>query len=159
MSDETLQDLAAHLTEAHADLVIGTEIAFGELTVEIAASSAPRFFEALKSDRNCLFSTLVDITAVDHPERDRRFDLVWHLLSMYRNHRLRVRAQVRVDEVVPSICDIHAAANWYEREVFDMFGIFFSGHPDLRRILTDYGFRGHPSAQGLPDHRLHRGPL
>ncbi|MBF9032195.1 NADH-quinone oxidoreductase subunit C [Rhodobacterales bacterium HKCCE3408] len=150
MSDASLQELADHLAEKQPDMLAGHSIAFGELTVEIAAADAPRVFEFLRADRTTRFSTLIDITAVDYPQREKRFDLVWHLLSMYRNHRIRVKAQVRADEIVPSITGIFPAADWYEREVFDMFGIFFSGHGDLRRILTDYGFRGHPLRKDFP---------
>ncbi|MBO6602912.1 MAG: NADH-quinone oxidoreductase subunit C [Roseicyclus sp.] len=150
MSDDALRELADHIAEKQADAVIGTDIDFGELTVEITATEVESFVEFLKNDRSCGFSTLVDITAVDYPTRDKRFDLVWHFLSMYQNHRIRIRAHVRADQIVPSITSVHPSANWYEREVFDMFGILFSGHPDLRRILTDYGFRGHPLRKDFP---------
>jgi len=86
----------------------------------------------------------------DHPARETRFDLVYHFLSMYRNQRIRLKAAVREDEVVPSLTDVHSSANWFEREIFDMFGLIFSGHPDLRRILTDYGFRGYPLRKDFP---------
>ena len=145
-----LTELADYLTEKQPEVVMGHATAFGDLTVEITAPDAPRFFEFLKADKSCAFSTLIDITAVDYPTRERRFDLVWHVLSMYRNQRLRVRAQVREGDIVPSITGTHPSANWYEREVFDMFGILFSGHPDLRRLLTDYGFRGHPLRKDFP---------
>ena len=92
----------------------------------------------------------MDITAVDHPGRDRRFDVVYHFLSMYQNHRIRLRLAIREEDTVPSITGIHAAAGWYEREVYDMFGILFTGHADLRRLLTDYGFRGHPLRKDFP---------
>ena len=145
-----LTELAAYLAEKQPDVVAGHSVDHGELTVEITVQDAPAFFEFLRSDRTCAFSTLVDITGVDYPTREKRFDLVWHLLSMYRNHRIRVKAQVREGDIVPSIIGTHSSANWYEREVFDMFGILFSGHPDLRRILTDYGFRGHPLRKDFP---------
>ena len=103
-----------------------------------------------RTDPTCRFTTLIDITAVDNPARPARFDLVVHLLSMYRNQRIRVKAELREDEIAPSLTGIFPGANWYEREVFDMFGILFSGHPDLRRILTDYGFRGHPLRKDFP---------
>ncbi|MEL6127457.1 MAG: NADH-quinone oxidoreductase subunit C, partial [Pseudomonadota bacterium] len=96
------------------------------------------------------FTTLVDITAVDYPERERRFEVVYHFLSMTQNQRIRVKAAVREREILPSITGIHPSANWFEREVFDMYGVMFSGHPDLRRILTDYGFRGHPLRKDFP---------
>jgi NADH-quinone oxidoreductase subunit C len=150
MTNEALRELAEYISERMPDAVRGTSITNGELNVEISASEAADFIEFLKSDRSCAFSTLVDITAVDWPQRDRRFDVVWHFLSMYQNHRIRVRAAVRDDDIVPSIVDVHASAGWFEREVYDMFGIIFSGNPDLRRILTDYGFRGHPLRKDFP---------
>ncbi|MFV0243532.1 MAG: NADH-quinone oxidoreductase subunit C [Qingshengfaniella sp.] len=149
MSD-ALQELAADLELRRADSVVATDIAFGELTVQVTLASLPGFLEFLKTDQTCRFSSLVDITAVDYPARERRFDVVYHLLSMYQNQRIRVRVEVREDEMVPSAVDIYPAANWFEREVFDMFGLLFSGHPDLRRLLTDYGFRGHPLRKDFP---------
>lgn len=147
---EALKDLAAHIEAKRPADVVSTEIAFGELTVTISLSSAPDFIEFLLNDENCKFSTVVDITAIDWPQRPARFDMVWMFLSMYRNQRIRVKAAVREDEMVPSIVDVHPSANWFEREIFDMFGILFSGHPDLRRILTDYGFRGFPLRKDFP---------
>ena len=147
---EQLRELAAHIEAARPDCVVGTDIAFDELTVTVTPASLLAFSEFLKTDQTCRFSTLVDITAVDYPARDRRFDVVYHFLSMYQNHRVRVRVQVREDEMVPSLVSVYPAADWFEREVFDMFGLLFSGHPDLRRILTDYGFRGHPLRKDFP---------
>ena len=149
MSD-ALNELGALIALKRPDCVLGHEVAFGELTVDVVPGSLVEFVEFLKSDSACRFSTLVDITAVDHPERPARFDVVYHFLSMYQNQRIRVKAAVREDEMVPSIVSVHPSANWFEREVFDMFGILFSGHPDLRRILTDYGFRGHPLRKDFP---------
>ncbi|HBU14842.1 MAG TPA: NADH-quinone oxidoreductase subunit C [Gemmobacter sp.] len=147
---EALTQLAEHLTLKRPQAVIAAEVAFGELNVEVALSQLVQFIDFLKTDSSCRFSTLVDITAVDHPERPARFDVVYHFLSMYQNQRIRVKVAVREDEMVPSITPVHTAANWFEREVFDMFGILFSGHPDLRRILTDYGFRGYPLRKDFP---------
>jgi NADH-quinone oxidoreductase subunit C len=147
---EALQELAAHIAERQSDAVIGHVITHGELTVEVALAEIDSFVEFLKADRACAFSTLVDITGVDWPERERRFDVVYHFLSMYQNHRIRVKVAVREEDVVPSIVGVHPSAGWYEREVYDMFGILFSGNPDLRRILTDYGFRGHPLRKDFP---------
>jgi NADH-quinone oxidoreductase subunit C len=147
---EALQELAAHIAFKQADAVVATSVAFGELTVEVQASQIETVVEFLRTDSACRFSSLVDITAIDHPERAQRFDVVYHFLSMYQNHRIRLKAAVDEDEMVPSIHTIHPSANWFEREVFDMFGILFSGHPDLRRILTDYGFRGHPLRKDFP---------
>ncbi|WP_298257161.1 NADH-quinone oxidoreductase subunit C [uncultured Litoreibacter sp.] len=145
-----LQELAAHIELKRPDCVLTTEIAFDELTVHIAPSSLIAFSEFLKTDRACRFSTMVDITAVDYPTREQRFEVVYQYLSMYQNHRIRVKVATREDEIVPSLCDVYPAANWFEREIFDMFGIMFSGHPDLRRILTDYGFRGYPLRKDFP---------
>jgi NADH-quinone oxidoreductase subunit C len=106
--------------------------------------------EFLRDDASCRFTSRVDITAIDHPDRAARFDMVYHFLSMYQNHRIRLKVAVRAEDMVPSVHTLHPSANWFEREVFDMFGILFSGHPDLRRILTDYGFRGHPLRKDFP---------
>lgn len=147
---EAMNELAAHLTRRRPDAVQAATVAFGELTVEVTLPHLLGMVDFLKTDTTCRFTTLIDITAVDHPERPRRFDMVYHFLSMYRNHRIRVKVQVGADEMVPSLVSLHPSANWFEREVFDMFGILFSGHPDLRRILTDYGFRGHPLRKDFP---------
>ncbi len=147
---EALSELAALLELKRQDAVISTHLAFGELTVTVQLAHLTSFVEFLKTDSACRFSTLVDITAVDHPEAEKRFEVVYHFLSMYQNIRLRVKVAVGEEEMVPSIHTIHPSANWVEREVFDMFGILFSGHPDLRRILTDYGFRGHPLRKDFP---------
>ena len=147
---EALTELATHIELKRSDCVIGSEIAFGELTLDVTLSGLVTLVGFLRNDANCKFSTLVDATAVDYPGREARFDVVYHLLSMYRNHRIRLRVAVREDQMVPSITAIYPAANWLEREIFDMFGITFSGHPDLRRILTDYGFRGHPLRKDFP---------
>jgi len=149
MSD-ALNELGAHVEARRPDCVLSWAVARGELTLEVSAASLVSFVEFLKSDRNCRFSTLVDITAVDYPEREARFDVVYHFLSMYENQRIRLKVAAREDDMLPSITDIHPSANWFEREVFDMFGILFKGHPDLRRILTDYGFRGHPLRKDFP---------
>jgi NADH-quinone oxidoreductase subunit C len=147
---EQLEELAAHVALRQPDLVSGHTITHGELTLEVGATDVPAMVEFLKTDEQCRFASLVDITAIDYPGDDRRFCVVYHFLSMYLNHRIRLKARIRPDEIVPSITDLHPSANWFEREVFDMFGILFSGHPDLRRILTDYGFRGHPLRKDFP---------
>ncbi|KEO61483.1 NADH-quinone oxidoreductase subunit C [Thioclava indica] len=150
MDDTALHELAAHIEMKRPDDVISSDVAFGELTITISVQSAASFAEFLRDDKNCLFSSLVDITAVDWPERPERFDMVWHFLSMYRNQRIRIKAAIREETMVPSLTSVHPCADWFEREVFDMFGILFSGHPDLRRLLTDYGFRGHPLRKDFP---------
>ena len=147
---EALQELAAHISYKQPEAVLSSTVAFGELTLDVAAGQLEALVEFLRTDSTCRFSSLVDITAIDHPERAERFDVVYHFLSMYQNHRIRLKLAVSEDEMVPSLVSIHPSANWFEREVFDMFGILFSGHPDLRRILTDYGFRGFPLRKDFP---------
>ncbi len=147
---EALKELGAQLELKRADCVLSWDVTHDELNVDVAPSNLVEFIEFLKADRSCQFSTLVDITGVDYPERAKRFDVVYHFLSMYQNQRIRLRVSIREDDMVPSIVDVHPSANWFEREVFDMFGILFSGHPDLRRILTDYGFRGYPLRKDFP---------
>ena len=149
MSD-ALQELGTHIEMKRTDCVLSWEVANDELTVTVSPSNLVSFVEFLKTDGSCQFSTLVDIAGVDYPSRQKRFDVVYHFLSMYQNHRIRLRIQVREEDMVPSIISVHPSSNWFEREVFDMFGILFSGHPDLRRILTDYGFRGYPLRKDFP---------
>ena len=149
MSD-ALNELGQHIAARRPECVLAWDVTHDELNVDVAPASIEDFVEFLKADRNCRFSTLVDITGVDYPGREKRFDVVYHFLSMYRNQRIRLRLSIREDEMVHSITAIHPSANWFEREVFDMFGILFTGHPDLRRILTDYGFRGHPLRKDFP---------
>ncbi len=145
-----MTELGSYLEAKRPDCVLAWDVTQDELNVDVAPSSLTGFVEFLKTDATCKFSTLVDITGVDYPGRSKRFDVVYHMLSMYQNHRIRLRVSIREDQMVPSIVDIHPSANWFEREVFDMFGILFSGHPDLRRILTDYGFRGYPLRKDFP---------
>ena len=147
---EALQELAALIELKQPEAVQSSAIAFGELTLTVNLANLEGLVECLRDDPAFRFSSLVDITAIDFPERAQRFDMVYQFLSMYRNHRVRLKVAVREDEMVPSLVDVFPAANWFEREVFDMFGILFSGHPDLRRILTDYGFRGHPLRKDFP---------
>jgi|TARA_R110000787_G_scaffold13280_3_gene41852 NADH-quinone oxidoreductase subunit C len=145
-----MNELGQHLELKRHDCVLGWVVAHDELTVTVALSSIVGFVDFLKTDPACRFSSLVDITAVDHPQRPKRFEVVYHFLSMYQNQRIRLKVDVREEEMVPSIIGVHPSSNWFEREVFDMFGILFSGHPDLRRLLTDYGFRGHPLRKDFP---------
>lgn len=147
---DALTELGDYLATKRHECVIGWDVTQGELNVDVTPSNIGAFAEFLKSDPTCRFTSLVDITAVDHPERPKRFVVVYHLLSMWQNHRIRLRVAIRDDDIVPSIVTVYPAANWFEREVFDMFGILFSGHPDLRRILTDYGFRGYPLRKDFP---------
>ena len=143
-----LTDLAAALS-TRAGVISAVE-AFGELTVTVSLGNLLDLMAHLKADPSTRMTSLVDITAVDHPERADRFDVVYHLLSMYTNGRIRVKAHVADTAMVPSLISVYPAANWFEREVYDLFGMIFDGHPDLRRILTDYGFRGHPLRKDFP---------
>jgi NADH-quinone oxidoreductase subunit C len=149
MSD-ALKELGTHIELKRPDCVLAWNVEMDELTLEVTPSNIADLVEWLRTDANCRFSTLVDITGVDYPSRSKRFDVVYHFLSMYQNQRIRLRVSLREDEMVPSITNVHPSANWFEREVFDMFGIIFSGHPDMRRILTDYGFRGYPLRKDFP---------
>ena len=145
-----LTELGNHIAAKRGDCVLSWALSHNELTLEVPPSTLLGLVDFLKPDAACKFSTLVDITAVDHPERVKRFDIIYHLLSMYQNQRVRLRVAIRENEMLPSIIPVHPSANWFEREVFDMFGVIFSGHPDLRRLLTDYGFRGHPLRKDFP---------
>ena len=147
---EALKDLAEYVEQKRSDCVISWDVKNGELNISVAPSNIASFVEFLRSDNRCKFSTLVDITGVDYPDRTKRFDVVYHLLSMYQNHRIRLKVSIRESEAVQSIVSVHPSANWFEREVFDMFGILFRDHPDLRRILTDYGFQGFPLRKDFP---------
>jgi NADH-quinone oxidoreductase subunit C len=129
-------------------LIATADVLFGELTL---TGPAPRIVEALTVLRDKHgFQQLIDLAGADYPERERRFDVVYHLLSMTRNLRVRLKIQTDEDTAVPSVVGVFPAADWYEREAFDMYGIFFENHPDLRRILTDYGFHGHPLRKDFP---------
>ena len=154
-----LEDLARHIEGLLDGKVVRRHIALAELTVVVAPEQIVSVLTALRDDSQCQFEQLIDICGVDYPERAKRFDVVYHLLSPRRNQRIRIKCETDDDTPVPRVIDVFPAANWYEREAYDMYGILFSGHPDLRRILTDYGFQGYPAAQGLPAHRLRRGAL
>ena len=147
---ERLSELAGHIAQGLPDAKLDATIAFGELTVVCEAGDLPALQAFLRDDPQCRFVCLIDICGVDYPSRDRRFDIVYHLLSPYRNLRIRVKLSIAADTPVPSVVPIFPAANWFEREAFDLYGVLFSGHPDLRRILTDYGFSGHPMRKDFP---------
>ncbi len=125
-------------------------VAYGELCLAADAAGIIDLLKVLHDDADCRFVCFTDITAVDYPEREKRFDVVYHLLSPYKNTRVRVKVQTDEATAVPSAIPVFPAADWFEREVYDLYGIVFSGHPDLRRILTDYGFQGHPLRKDFP---------
>ena len=147
---EALKDLAAVLEAKQSDAVVATSIDFGELTVVVTNAGLLDFVGFLKVNSACQFTTLVDITAVDYPGREKRFEVVYHFLSMVVNQRIRVKVNIEEGELVETITPLHACANWFEREVFDMYGVVFANHPDMRRLLTDYGFEGHPLRKDFP---------
>jgi NADH-quinone oxidoreductase subunit C len=147
---ESLKALNAHITGKLGPAVVASLIAYGELTIEIDPEQILKALRFLRDDAECRFVCFIDICGADYPERDERFDVVYHLLSPYKNQRIRVK--VRTDEAtpVPSSISVFPAADWFERETFDLYGVLFTGHPDLRRILTDYGFSGHPLRKDFP---------
>lgn len=147
---EALAELGEMIAAAQADAVADHTVTHGELTITSTVTGLRLLVVHLRDNAACAFTTMIDITAVDYPEREDRFEVVYHFLSMQQNQRVRVKIHVAEDEIVPSINDLHPSANWFEREVFDMYGVMFSGHPDLRRILTDYGFRGYPLRKDFP---------
>ena len=148
--DEALNDLEDFLQSKFSDEITSTDISYDQLTVNINVSSLEQITSFLKLNSVCLFRTLIDITAVDYPEEEYRFQLIYHYLSMHQNFRIRIKILVKDEDIVPSITSVFPAANWFEREVFDMYGILFGSHPDMRRLLTDYGFRGHPLRKDFP---------
>ena len=148
--DEALKELSDTIQAALPDQVIETQIAHGELAVMVSAQSIVKVLGFLRDNANCQFSMLVDVCGVDYPEREQRFEVVYNLLSLEQNQRIRVKASVAENESIPSAVGVYSSANWWEREAWDLYGIFFSEHPDLRRILTDYGFEGHPLRKDFP---------
>jgi NADH-quinone oxidoreductase subunit C len=145
-----LEDLARHIEGLLDAKVVRRHIALGELTVVVVPEQIVSVLAAMRDDSQCQFEQLIDICGVDYPERERRFDVVYHLLSPWQNRRIRVRVKTDEATPVPSAVTVFPAANWFEREAYDLYGILFSGHPDLRRILTDYGFEGHPLRKDFP---------
>ena len=142
-----LAELGTYISDR---LNVTNVMSFGELTLHAEAVSINDVLMFLRDDSECRFVCFIDICGADYPEREKRFDVVYHLLSPYKNQRVRVKVQADENTQVPSAIPSFPAANWYERETFDLYGILFSGHPDLRRILTDYGFSGHPLRKDFP---------
>lgn len=148
--EDLVKSLSDHILLKRGGFGLTAKIKHGELTIDATPDTIIGLLLFLRDDQVCRFSTLVDICGADYPARARRFDVVYHLLSMYRNQRVRVKLQVDEHTPVPSALAVWPAANWFEREAFDMYGIQFSDHPDLRRILTDYGFTGFPLRKDFP---------
>lgn len=145
-----LADLAETINLSLPDDVISSAVEGGDLVVNVQRPSIVKVLTFLRDDSNCQFTQLVDICGVDYPEREERFDVVYHLLSMTQNLRVRVKVTATEDTPVLTVAEVYSCADWFEREVWDMYGVFFSNHPDLRRILTDYGFDGHPQRKDFP---------
>jgi NADH-quinone oxidoreductase subunit C len=148
--DETLDTLGKTIAGALSSSVTGYAVAYRELTVTVQANDIVSVMRFLRDDPHCLFWNFVDLTAVDWPGRERRFDVVYHLLSPKHNLRVRVKAETDETTAVPSIIEVFPGVDWFERETYDLYGIVFAGHPDMRRILTDYGFEGHPLRKDFP---------
>ena len=145
-----LQELGDHIAASLGPALVDRALAFGELTLHAQASDIVYVLAFLRDDPRCRFVSFIDICGADYPGREKRFDVVYHLLSPKLNHRIRVKVETDETTPVPSAIELFPAANWFEREAYDLYGILFSGHPDLRRILTDYGFQGHPLRKDFP---------
>jgi len=148
--DETLTELGEYISLKLGEAVEGFKVAFGELTLVAKRDEIVTVMRMLHDDTRCRFINITDIAGVDYPGRAERFEVVYHLLSPMQNLRVRVKVSTDADSLVPSVTDLFPGADWFEREAYDMYGILFSGHPDLRRILTDYGFDGHPLRKDFP---------
>ncbi|MBY5542223.1 NADH-quinone oxidoreductase subunit C [Rhizobium leguminosarum] len=147
---EALTELASYLDEARGNLIAASQMKYGELTLTTTGENLVALLTFLRDDAKCGFVNLIDICGVDWPQRELRFDVVYHLLSPKKNLRIRVKVATDEDTPVPSACPVYPGADWFERETWDMYGVLFTGHPDLRRILTDYGFEGHPLRKDFP---------
>lgn len=151
MADENaLEELGQHLASVLSDQVLATSIVHNELMVSVPAEHIIKVVTLLRDDPMCLFKVLIDICGTDFPERPKRFEVVYNLLSLVHNQRIRIKVEADDNMPVPSITGVHNSANWFEREIWDMYGVMFSDHPDLRRLLTDYGFEGHPLRKDFP---------
>jgi NADH-quinone oxidoreductase subunit C len=149
MSD-VYRELADYITASLGSAIQHSEVRLGELMLTVEPAQIVQVVTFLRDDKNCLFKLLLDVCGVDFPDRDLRFDVVYNLLSIKHNYRIRVKAAVAEDAAIPSVVGVFSTAGWFEREAYDMFGIFFDGNPDLRRILTDYGFEGHAFRKDFP---------
>lgn len=147
---EALEELGGYVTSHLKRDLLHREIRYGELMITVKRDAIAGVLKTLRNDANSLFQMLIDITAVDYPEREERFEVVYNLLSLKRNQRIRVKLTTDEEKPVPSVAGVFPAAGWYERECWDMYGVFFANHPDLRRMLTDYGFDGHPLRKDFP---------
>lgn len=145
-----LDALKDHISAKLGPAITGSSFSYGELTLSVERKNIVRVLRFLRDDPICNFLVLIDVCGADYPERAERFDVVYHLLSMHKNHRIRVKTQTDETQPIDSVAGVWPAANWYEREAFDLYGIQFKDHPDLRRLLTDYGFSGYPMRKDFP---------
>ncbi|MGH6925341.1 MAG: NADH-quinone oxidoreductase subunit C [Propylenella sp.] len=145
-----LEGIAARVAELLGARIDAQEVAYEELTITVSPEKIVEVVTMLRDDPALRFVSFIDICGVDWPEREKRFDVVYHFLSPYKNHRIRIKVMTDAETAVPSISDVFPGATWFEREAYDLYGILFSGNPDFRRILTDYGFRGHPLRKDFP---------
>ena len=148
--DETLKELAEHIELGLGESLVSWRVEYGELTLTVNATDILDAIRFLRDNSSCKFVNLTDICGVDYPSREKRFDVVYHFLSPVQNQRVRVKVATDENTPVASLTPLFPGAEWFEREAYDMYGILFSGHPDLRRILTDYGFEGHPMRKDFP---------
>jgi NADH-quinone oxidoreductase subunit C len=150
IDDETLSELSGAISSGVSEHLLDLKFEYGELTITVKRESIVDVLRFLRDDSQTQFWNIIDICGVDYPQRQKRFDVVYHLLSPRVNARIRVKISTDEEKPVPSVTGLYPGANWFEREAWDMYGILFSGHPDLRRILTDYGFEGHPLRKDFP---------
>jgi len=148
--DETLRELGEQIAQALSGVVTAHSVAFGELTIEAEAAKVVEVAKFLRDDPRGQFINIIDICGVDYPSREKRFDVVYHFLSPKQNRRIRLKVQADESTLVPSLTGVFPGALWFEREAYDLYGILFTGHPDLRRLLTDYGFEGYPLRKDFP---------
>ena len=147
---EALRDLSAYIRERLDGRVRDASVVFGELTLVVELADIVDVLSFLRDDVQCQFISFIDLCGVDYPSREKRFEVVYHLLSPRQNQRIRVKLSTDEETPVPSVTGVYPGADWFEREAYDLYGILFTGHPDLRRILTDYGFEGHPLRKDFP---------
>ena len=147
---EALNDLAAYIREKLDGQIREAVVAYGELTLTVEPADIVAVMNFLRRDVQCQFVSIIDICGVDYPARQKRFDVVYHLLSPRINQRIRVKAEVAEGETIASLIEVYRGVDWFEREAYDLYGVLFTGHPDMRRILTDYGFEGYPLRKDFP---------
>ncbi|WP_137933257.1 NADH-quinone oxidoreductase subunit C [Mesorhizobium comanense] len=146
----SLSELSTYLGEKLIGRVNDAVLAYGELTIHVEPRDLVEVMTFLRDDARCQFISIIDVSGADYPSRAKRFDVVYHLLSPKQNVRIRVKVQADEETMVPSVTGVYPGADWFERETYDLYGVLFSGHPDLRRLLTDYGFEGHPLRKDFP---------